>query len=215
VYERAAANRRRTWLLMAMFALLMAAVGWALGVLTGVGPIALVVALLVVGGVSATSYWSSDRIALSMSRAEPASRGEFAQLHNIVEALTLGAGMPKPAVYVVRDPAPNAFATGRDPDHAAIAVTTGLLQLLNRAELEGVLAHELSHVRNRDTLVMTVAVVMVGTIVLVADIFIRSLWWGGLGRGGRGRGGAGGAGALIAVLGIVLLVAAPLIRWRS
>src|SRR5207244_7018552 len=134
---------------------------------------------------------------------------EYARLHNIVEGLCIAAGLPKPRVYIVDDEAPNAFATGRDPKHAAIAVTTGLLEKMNRIELEGVIAHELSHIKNYDILVSTIAVTMVGFIALASDIGIRMLWWGG----GRSRddGRDGGPGAILALFGLVLLVLAPLI----
>jgi heat shock protein HtpX len=151
------------------------------------------------------SYFSSDKIALSMSHAKPADPEHYAQLHNIVEGLSIAAGIPKPRVYVVEDSAPNAFATGRNPAHAAIAVTTGLLEKMKRDELEGVIAHELSHVKNRDTLVMTIAVTLVGVIVLLADWLIRAMWWGG------GDDDARGLGAPVAILGIVLLITAPLV----
>ena len=145
-----------------------------------------------------------------MSRAKPADPHEYARLHNMVEGLCIAAGLPKPRVYIVEDDSPNAFATGRDPNHAAIAVTTGLLDKMNRVELEGVLAHELSHIKNYDILVSTLAVTMVGFIAVVADISIRMLWWGG-GRSGRDDDNDGGAAGILAVLGFALLILAPLI----
>lgn len=206
MYERIASNVRKTWALIFVFIVLVAAIGWLFGYLTGYGfwglGGAVVFAVLMTWG----SYFASDRIALSMSRAVPADEVKYAQLHNIVEGLSLAAGIPKPRVYVVEDQAPNAFATGRDPQHAAVAVTTGLMAKLNRSELEGVVAHELAHVKNRDTLVMTIAVTLVGVIVLLADWMIRALWWGG---GDRDRG--GGLGAPIALLGMLMLFLAPLI----
>jgi heat shock protein HtpX len=161
-------------------------------------------------GMSAVSYWKSDAVALRMSRARPADPVEFARLHNIVEGLCIAAGLPKPRVYIVDDEAPNAFATGRDPKHAAIAVTTGLLDKMNRVELEGVLAHELSHIKNYDILVSTIAVTLVGFIAIMSDIGIRTLWWGG-GRGNRDDRDGGGAGAILAIAGFALLILAPLI----
>ena len=130
-----------------------------------------------------TSYFASDRIALAASRAKPADGPEYARYHNLVEGLCIAAGLPKPRLYVVDDPAPNAFATGRNPKHAAVAVTTGLLEKMNRVELEGVLAHELSHVRNYDILVTTIAVTAVGAMALMADLGLRFMWFGG--RSGR------------------------------
>lgn len=210
MYERISSNVRKSYLLIAAFVVLVAAVGWVFGYFTGIGHWGLVAAVVVALLMTWGSYFRSDRIALSMSRAKPADPATYAQLHNIVDALAIAAGMPAPRVYVVEDEAPNAFATGRDPEHAAVAVTTGLLEKMNRDELEGVVAHELSHIKNRDTLVMTLAVTLVGVIVLLGDWMIRALWWGGMGgrRSRDDRG--GGAGALIAVFGVVLLVLAPL-----
>ena len=130
-------------------------------------------------GSSVASYYASDRVALAMSRAVPADPVQFARYHNLVEGLCIASGVPKPRLYVIDDPAPNAFATGRNPKHAAIAVTTGLLEKMNRVELEGVLAHELSHVKNYDILVSTLAVTLVGILAILADLGIRMLWWNG------------------------------------
>jgi heat shock protein HtpX len=125
------------------------------------------------------SYWFSDKIVVAMAGAKPAGDAEYPELHNVVENLAITAGLPKPKIYVINDPAPNAFATGRNKEHAVIAVTTGLLAMMDRSELEGVLAHELSHIGNRDMLVSTVAVVLVGFITIAADIFLRSNIFGG------------------------------------
>jgi heat shock protein HtpX len=210
MYERVAANQRRSWALVLGFVAFALLAGWLFGEVTGWGWFGLAGALALAVAMSAGSYWNSDRLVLAVSRARPASESEERQVHNLVEALCLGAGIPKPRLYVVDDPAPNAFATGRSPEHAAVAVTTGLLEKMNRDELEGVLAHELSHVRNRDTLVMTLAVTLVGVLVLLSDWLIRAMWWGGAGAGGGRRGGGrGNAGALIAIAGLVLLVLAP------
>ena len=145
-----------------------------------------------------------------MSRARPADPTEYARLHNIVEGLCIAAGLPKPRVYIIDDDAPNAFATGRDPKHAAIAVTTGLLDKMNRIELEGVVAHELSHIKNYDILVSTLAVTLVGFIALASDLAIRILWWGG-GRSRDDNNSGGGPQAILALLGFALLLLAPLI----
>jgi heat shock protein HtpX len=153
------------------------------------------------------SYFYSDRVALAASRAKPADGPEYQRYHNLVEGLCIAAGLPKPALYVVDDPAPNAFATGRNPKHASLAVTTGLLQMMNRVELEGVIAHELSHVKNYDILAGTVAVIAVGTVALLADIGIRVSIFGG----GRNRNNdSGGAGAILAIVAMAFLVLAPL-----
>jgi heat shock protein HtpX len=154
------------------------------------------------------SYWKADAIALAVSRAKPADPQQYQRLHNLVEGLCIAAGLPKPRVYIVDDPAPNAFATGRNPKHAAIAVTTGLLDKLNRVELEGVIAHELSHVRNYDILVSTLAVTLVGSIALLANFGMRMMWW----NGGRvNRDGDRNGGNPLALVGLVLLIFAPII----
>ena len=210
MYDQVAANKRRSALLVAAFVALVTATAWAFGLLLGGGPVGLVVALVISGGTAFASYWKSDALALAMSHARPADPVVHARLHNLVEGLCIAGGLPKPRVYVIDDDAPNAFATGRDPKHAAIAVTTGLLDKLNRVELEGVLAHELAHVKNYDILVSTLAVTMVGLVALLADFGLRFLWWGGpRHRNDQHQGGPGPAAAL-AVFGFALLVLAPL-----
>ncbi|MEA2476702.1 MAG: heat shock protein HtpX [Actinomycetota bacterium] len=209
MYNRVASNVRKSWILIVGFTLFVVLIGLVFGYVTNSGFWGVAIAAIVAIAMTWGSYFSSDKVALSMSHARPAEEKDYQQLHNIVEALSLAAGIPKPKVYIVDDPAPNAFATGRNPEHAAIAVTTGLLEKMDRDELEGVLAHELSHVKNRDTLVMTLAVTLVGVIVLLADFLLRALWWGGF--GGDSREGNNPLGAIFAVLGIVLLFIAPVI----
>jgi len=196
---------------VAAFVLLVAGLVWAVNVLLGYGIAGLVIAFAFAGGSALFAYWKSDAVALRMSRARPADPVEYARLHNLIEGLCIAAGLPKPRVYVIDDAAPNAFATGRDPRHAAIAVTTGLLEKMNRVELEGVLAHELSHVKNYDILVSTLAVTMVGVIVLLSDWTLRFLWWGGGRRRGNRDSGGGGPAAALAIVGFVLLLLSPLI----
>jgi heat shock protein HtpX len=172
----------------------------------------MIFALVFAGGAAAASYWKSDAIALRVSRARPASVEEYGRLHNIVEGLCIAGGLPKPRLYVVDDPSPNAFATGRDPKHAAVAVTTGLLDKLNRVELEGVIAHELSHIKNYDILVSTLAVTMVGVVAIAADVGIRFLWFG-MGRSRNNANDSQGSAltAVLAVFGFALLLLSPLI----
>jgi heat shock protein HtpX len=150
-----------------------------------------------------TSYWFSDKIVVSMAGAREAKDAEYPELHNIVENLAITAGLPKPKLYIVNDPAPNAFATGRDPEHAVVAVTTGILPLLNRSELEGVIAHELSHVGNRDMLVSTVAVVLVGFVTLISDFFLRMSF----GRGGDND----NKNLIFAIIAVAFIVLAPIV----
>ncbi len=187
--------------------MLLLAAGFAFNLVLGYGPAGLVIAVVVAAALAVGSYWKSDSIALAMARAQPATVEEFPRLHNIVEGLCIAGGLPKPRLYIVHDDAPNAFATGRDPKHAAVAVTTGLLAKMNRIELEAVLAHELSHVKNYDILVSTLAGTMVGAMALLSDIGIRSLWFGG---GRRRNNDSGGAGALILIVALVFLILAPI-----
>ncbi len=214
-YDLIASNRRRTWLLMFAFFILMAIVGVVVSAAMGGGIIGVIIAVGLSFGITFTSYWSSASLALSSTRATPADQTEYSRLHNLVESVSLAAGIPKPKVYVVHDPAPNAFATGRNVENAAVAVTTGLLDKMNRAELEGVVAHELAHIRNGDILVMTVAVATAGSIALISDIFWRMLYWGALTGGGashrRRNDNNSGGGNPIMIIGLVLvLVLAPI-----
>ncbi|MEY2762229.1 MAG: putative protease HtpX [Actinomycetota bacterium] len=204
-----ASNKRRTVYLLVGFVLLVALVGVAVGAAAGNGTSGLIIAFAMSAVFAFTSYWKSDSIALSVSRAHPADETTYKRLHNLVEGLCIASGLPKPKVYVIDDPAPNAFATGRNPRHAAIAVTTGLLDKMNRVELEGVVAHELSHIKNYDILVSTLAVTLVGTIAIVTDIALRMMWWNG-GRVHR-SGDRDDRGNPLAIIGIVLLILAPLI----
>ncbi len=213
MYDQVAQNKRRSFLLLVAFVGLLVAVGFALNLLIGGGPIFLLVALIVAGGAAAVSYWKSDAIALRVSRARPASIEEYGRLHNLVEGLCIAGGLPKPRLYIVDDPSPNAFATGRDPKHAAVAVTTGLLEKLNRVELEGVLAHELSHIKNYDILVSTLAVTMVGVVAIAADVGVRFMWFG-MGRSRNNSNdsqGGGGLTVILALFGFALLILSPLI----
>jgi heat shock protein HtpX len=210
VYEQIASNRRRTWLLIAGAVLLLGAVGYALGVIRGSGPAGLVIASVIALVMAIGSYRFGDRVVLASARAREVTPGQQPRLHNIVEGLSIAAGIPKPRVYLVPEAAPNAFATGRDPEHASIAVTEGLLQSLNRVELEGVVGHELAHVVDRDILVGTVVATLAGAVILLSEFFTRSWWWGGFrGRRGGDRGG-GGAEAIIFAIGLILLVLAPI-----
>ena len=204
-----ASNKRRTVGLLVGFVALVVLVGVSVGALAGSGTNGLIVAFVLSGVFAFTSYWKSDKVALAVSRAHPADEVTYKRLHNLVEGLCIASGLPKPRVYVIDDPAPNAFATGRNPKNAAIAVTTGLLEKMNRVELEGVVAHELSHIKNYDILVSTLAVTLVGTIAIITDVAIRMMWWNG-GRVHR-DGDRGNRGNPLALVGIVLLVLAPLI----
>jgi heat shock protein HtpX len=209
VYQQIASNKRRSIALIFGFVVLVVLVGVAIGYLIGGGPTASAIALVIAGVMAFTSYWKSDSIALKVSRAIPADPATYQRLHNLVEGLCIAGGLPKPKVYIINDPAPNAFATGRNPQHAAIAVTTGLLEKMNRVELEGVVAHELSHIRNYDILVSTIAVTLVGSIAIMTDLAIRMMWWNG-GRTSRDGDRNNGSNPL-ALFGFLLLILAPFI----
>ena len=178
LYTHQGENIRRTWFLMGFFLVLVIAIGYGVSWYLG-SPIILYIAVIFALVMNIGSYWFSDKIVLRMTGAKPVSREENRDLWNVVENLAITAGLPMPKVYIVHDPAPNAFATGRDPEHAVVAVTSGLLQMLDKNELEGVVAHELSHIGNRDMLVMTVAVVLAGFVAILADILMRSMLFGG------------------------------------
>ncbi|HUQ39866.1 MAG TPA: M48 family metallopeptidase [Acidimicrobiales bacterium] len=210
MYDQVAANKRRSVLLILAFVALVVVVAWAFDLVIGYGVTGLIVAFVFAVGFSFASYWKSDAIALAISQAKPADPTVYARLHNVVEGLCIASGLPKPRIYVVDDEAPNAFATGRDPKHAAIAVTTGLLNKMERIELEGVLAHELSHIKNYDILVSTLAVTLVGVIALLSDWALRFMWWGGPRRRAGNRDGGGGAGGLMGLVGLGLLILTPI-----
>jgi heat shock protein HtpX len=212
LFDAITSNKRRSALLVAAFVVLVVLVGWAFNLVIGYGPFGILVALVIALGGSALSWWKSDAVALAMSHAHPADPTTYARLHNVVEGLCIAAGLPKPRLYVIEDTAPNAFATGRDPKHAAVAVTTGLLDKMNRIELEGVIAHELSHIKNYDILVSTLAVTLVGVVALLSDWALRFLWWGGpRHRNDRNDGNGGGPAAILAVVGFALLILTPIV----
>ena len=206
LYTHKYANIRKTWLLMAMFFGVVIAIGWVFAQVYQ-NPGILYFAVLLSVAMNIISYWFSDKIVLKMHRAVPVDFKSNPELHRILENLAITAGLPMPKFYLIEDQAPNAFATGRDPKHAVVVVTSGLLHILDRSELEGVIAHELSHIGNRDMLVSTVAVVLVGFVAILSDMFMRSLWFGGhRGGGDRERGGN-----ILMIVGIALSILAPII----
>ena len=207
--EQIAANKRRTFLMLLGFVVLITLVAAAIVLLFGGGWVGIVIAFVIAMGLAWGSYYNSDKIAIKASRAVPADETEYRRYHNLVEGLCIAAGLPKPKLYVVNDPAPNAFATGRNPKHSAVAVTSGLLEKMNRVELEGVLAHELSHVKNYDILVTTVAVTAIGTIALISDIGLRFAFWGGMSGRRDNNGDSGPIGIVIAVASLAVLMLTP------
>ncbi|MFM8944460.1 MAG: M48 family metalloprotease [Actinomycetota bacterium] len=210
MYEAIAENRRRTVVLVGAAIALLGAVGYALGYLYSTGPTGMVVALAVASLASWGSYRYGDRIVLRSTRAKEVTAEEEPRLHNIVEGLAIAAGIPKPRLYVVPEDAPNAFATGRDPEHASIAVTRGLLERMDRLELEGVIGHELAHVADRDILLGTIVATLIGAVVLISDFFVRSMWFGGFG-GRRDDRESGPLSGIFAIVGLLLVIAAPII----
>ena len=214
MYEQIAANKRKTVLLIFGAIVLLAAVGYVLGFWyggSGSGVYGLVGAVALAVVLSLGSFFGGDRLVLASTRAREVTPQEQPRLHNIVEGLSIAAGIPRPRVYVIPEQAPNAFATGRNPEHSSVAVTEGLLSTMNRVELEGVIGHELSHVVDRDILVGTIVATLVGAVVLISEFFMRSWWWGGIrGRRGGDRSG-GGIEAIIFAIGLALLVLAPII----
>ncbi|MFH1393225.1 MAG: zinc metalloprotease HtpX [Patescibacteria group bacterium] len=207
LYTQQSANIRRTWLLFTVFLVVVIGIGWAFSRIYG-NPSVLYFAVIFSVLMNVIAYWYSDKIVLKMARAVPIEHGSAPELYHIVENLSITAGLPMPRIYLIRERQPNAFATGRDPKHAVVAVTEGLLEKLNRSELEGVLAHELSHVGNRDMLLSTVVVVLVGFISIVSDMFLRTTFWGGMGRNNDRENNQ--AGAIMLIAGIALSILAPI-----
>ncbi|MEK7547254.1 MAG: M48 family metallopeptidase [Patescibacteria group bacterium] len=205
LYDQQESNIHRTWLLFSVFLIVIIGLGWAFSYVYGNQGI-LWFAVIFSTVSSILSYWYSDKLALYMAKAVQVEKKDNPELYRIVENLSITAGLPMPRVYIAPGQQINAFATGRDPEHAAIAVTDGALKRLDKTELEGVLAHELSHVGNRDILVSTVAVVLAGIISLLSDFFLRSIFWGGLGR----RGNDGRGNNMLVLIGVVLSVLAPI-----
>jgi heat shock protein HtpX len=186
------------------FLVVVIAVGYAISWYYG-NPVILYIAVIIAVGTNFYAYWQSDKLVLSLSHARPATREEFFDLYTVTENLAITAGLPKPKLYVIDDPSPNAFATGRDENHAVVCATTGLLNMLTRPELEGVIAHELSHIKNRDILLMTIAVVLAGFVAIIADIFLRMSFHSGGRSSDNGKGNA-----LMMILVVVAIVLAPL-----
>ena len=207
VYDQIAQNKLKTYLFIAGFVAFVAFVAYILGGATDSGPGFAIVALLISSVMSVGSFFWSDKIVLAMTGARPADPQRDFNLVTVTENIAIASGLPKPKVYVIDDPAPNAFATGRDPQHAVVAATTGLVQLLDRTELEGVIAHELGHVKNYDIRLMAVVTVLAGVVVLMVDMFSRSLWFGTRRRDDDRN----SSGAIFLVIGLVISLLAPLI----
>lgn len=206
LYTHIDSNIRKTWMLFSLFFIIVIGLGWFLGYYFNQQMI-LFIAVIFSFLMSFVSYWYSDKIILLISRAKPLTHEENSELYHIVENLCIAAGLPMPKIYLIDEPAPNAFATGRDAKHAVIAVTRGLIEILDRSEIEGVIAHELSHIGNKDMLLQTVVVVLVGAVVMISDIFLRSRL---LGKRSNDRGG-GQAQAILMIIGLVFILLSPII----
>lgn len=205
--------RNNTWkslFLFFIFLLLIAGLGLLVGLIWGNLYFGLILALVFGFAYGLIAYFAGGNMLMALAGAKPVTKKEYPYLYHTVEGLALAAGVPTPKAYVIDDPAPNAFATGRDPEHGAVAVTTGLLQKLNREELEGVLAHEIAHIRYYDIRSMMIAAVMVGVIILLSDFMLRSFIFGGMSSGGGGNRG-GGAQLIFILIGVALAILAPLI----
>ena len=215
VYTHQSSNVAKTYLLMGLFLMVIVGLGYFISLYYN-SPGLLYIAIIFSLFMNIASFWFSDKIVLSISKARPVERREFFDLYTVTENLSITAGLPIPKIYVIDDPAPNAFATGRDKEHAVVAVTTGLLQKMERTELEGVIAHELSHIGNRDILLMSAVVVLVGLISIISDMFLRGMVFGPTSQGLRGASGGrdsdrGNIGGILAIVGIVLIVLSPII----
>jgi heat shock protein HtpX len=212
VYEQIASNKRKTVLLLLVAFALLAALGYAIGLIYGMGWVGFGIAIAIAIALQLGAYFSGDKLVLASSRARAVTAQEEPRLHNVVEGLAIAAGVPKPSVYVVPEQAPNAFATGRNPEHSSIAVTQGLLDIMDRVELEGVIGHEMSHVVDRDILYGTIVATVIGAMVLISEFFMRSLLWGGLGgrREGNDNGGGGVVQLIVFAVGLALVILAPI-----
>ncbi len=204
LYTHKDENIAKTWVLMFVFLCIIMAIGWALSFYFN-DPAILVIAVVIAVLTNFWSYWFSDKVVIAMARATPASEEQYPDLNHIIENLAITAGLPKPKVYIINDPAPNAFSTGRNKSHAAVAVTSGLLNMMDHNELQGVIAHELSHIGNRDILLSTVAVVLVGFATLASNFFLRmSIFGGGGDRNNRNN-------PILMIIAIALVILAPIL----
>ena len=202
LYTHQGQNVRKTWMLMSIFLIIVIGLGFLFSRIYG-NPNILYIFVIFSVVMNIVSYWYSDKIALSLAKAHPATREKYFDFYTIVENLAITAGLPMPRIYVIEDPSPNAFATGRDKNHAVVAVTTGLLSIMNKTEIEGVVAHEMSHIGNKDMLLSTVAVVLVGFVAIVSDMMIRMTIFGGRRDDREGNG-------IFMIVGIILAILAPI-----
>ncbi|MCX6740964.1 MAG: M48 family metallopeptidase [Candidatus Parcubacteria bacterium] len=210
LYTQISSNVRKTWLLMSVFLILIIGVGYWLSYVYD-SPDILIIAVIFSVGVSSMSYWYSDKIVLGLNKAQEIKKSDNPELYRLVENLCITAGLPTPKIYILNEDAPNAFATGRNPQHAMIAVTRGLLEKMNKTELEGVIAHELSHIGNRDMLLQTVVVILVGVLTMACNLFFRLSFYGGGRRSSSNDREGGQATAIFFILGLIAVILAPIL----
>lgn len=208
IYSTISANKWKTWLIMALFVVFITTLAFVFGRATGNGNAFVIFALILATISSFGSYFFSDKIVLATSGAHEIQKQENPELFRIVENLAIGDGLPMPKIYIMDEAAPNAFATGRDPKHAVVCVTTGILQRLNKVELEGVIAHELSHVKNFDTRLMGIVIILVGFVSILANIFMQNLWWGNM--RGNDREERNNLQGIFLIAGIILAIISPI-----
>lgn len=208
IYSAISSNRYKTWAIMLLFVLVITTVVFVFSKALGFGLGFAGIALVLAGLMSIGSYYYSDKIVLATSGASEIKKSDNPELFRIVENLCIGDGLPMPKIYIINDPSPNAFATGRDPKHAIVCVTSGILAILNKSELEGVIAHELSHVKNFDIRLMGIVAVLVGFIAIAANLFMNQLWWGGIGRDRDDRN--SGLQGIFLIIGIILAILSPI-----
>lgn len=206
IYSSISSNKLKTWIIMTLFVVFITTVIYVFSQALGYSLSLVGIALIISGFMSFGSYYWSDKIVLAMSGAKRIEKKDNKELYNIVENLAIGAGLPPPIIYLIQDDSPNAFATGRDPKHAVVAVTTGLMQTLSRTELEGVISHELSHVKNFDTRLMAIVAILVGFVAVISDIFMRTLWFGGSRDDNRGSSAQG----IFMLIGIIFAILSPI-----
>ena len=210
IYSTIAQNKWKSILIMVLFVVFVATVAFVFGKASGASPVGYMgFGLVMAGAMSLGSYYYSDKMVLATTGAHEIAEKDNPELYHIVQNLAIGDGVPMPKVYIINDPSPNAFATGRDPHHAAVAVTSGILERLNKAELEGVIAHELSHVKNYDTRLMAITAILVGFIAIISDMFMRSVWWGGIRKEERNDADAR-LQALFLIIGMIFAFLSPL-----
>ncbi len=208
IYTHAESNIRKTWLFLSLFFIFIIGLGWVFSYIFR-NPAILVFAVIFALVINLISFWHSDKIVLAMTKARPIKKEDNPELYRIIENLCITAGLPLPKIYIVPEMQPNAFATGRDKNHAVVAVTQGLLEKMDKTEIEGVISHELSHIGNKDMLLMTVVVILVGFVSILSNWLTRSIWFGGMGRSRDREGGQ--AGSILALVGIILAILSPIV----